>query len=116
MRQVLALNVAQLMELHYKLSTNRPRALARDAGVSLSTVQRILSAQTGASLDNVEAVAAAFQLSAYQLLIPNLHPDNPQVVHGATKDEERLYRRWKQTGTVGAETGRFAALGPASRS
>jgi transcriptional regulator with XRE-family HTH domain len=110
MRQVLALNVKQLMDVHLRESGNKPMALAKAAGVSLSTVQRIVRSETGASLDNIEAIAAAFQLSAYQLLVPNLHPENPQVMHGATKDEERLYRRWKQTGTVGAETGRFAVL------
>ena len=96
MRQVLAQNVRGLLEIHYRDATDRPRALAKDAGVSLSTVQRIINLEVGASLDNLEAVAGAFQLSAYQLLIPNLNSRNPQVVKGVTKDEERLYRLWKQ--------------------
>lgn len=110
MRVVLARNVRKLMDLHFRESTNRPKSLALAAHVSLSTVQRILSAETGATVDNIEAVASAFQMSAYQLLIPEVNAGNPQIVHGATKDEERLYRRWKQMGMVGAETGKFAAL------
>lgn len=98
MRMVLAVNVRLLMAHHYRESTNRPKALAKDAGVSLSTIQRILGATNGATIDNIEAVSAAFQLSAYQLLIPALDTKSPQVVRGATKDEELLYRHWKRSG------------------
>ena len=96
MRSVLAANMEKLMAHHYAESSNRPKALAQDAGVSLSTVQRIMKQETGATLDNLESIAAAFHLSAYQLLLPNLHPDNPGVVNGATKDEERLYASWRK--------------------
>lgn len=71
-------------------------ALAKDAGVSLSTIQRVLSKESGASLDNIEAIAAAFDVSVYQLLIPSLDILNPQVVQGAVKNEERMYRQWKR--------------------
>lgn len=98
MRHILADNAKKLMALHYRDSPNKPMALAKDAGLSLSTVQRILAGQTGATLDNIESLAAAFQASAYQMLIPALDAQSPQVVHGATKDEERIYRSWKKTG------------------
>lgn len=115
MRHILAVNVARLMEVHYAAYSNRPKQLAKDAHVSLSTVQRIVAGSTGANLDGIEAIANAFDLSAYQLLIPNLDPANAQVVHGATKEEERLYRRWKRTGAVGVDTGKFPSLtNPAS--
>lgn len=96
MRQVLAANVRLLMLQRYRDSQNKPKALAKDAGVSLSTVQRILAGANGTNLDNIEVVALALQVSSYQLLIPALHPDNPQVVHGATQDEQRLYKRWQK--------------------
>jgi hypothetical protein len=95
MRQVLAQNVSALMEIHYRGSSNKPKALAADAGVSLSTIQRMLDLEAGASMDTIEAVAGAFQLSSYQLLVPGLNAGNPQVVKGATKEEERLYRMWQ---------------------
>lgn len=84
------------MESHYRESGNKPKALAKDAGVSLSTVQRILASETGATLDNIESIAGAFQLSAYQVLVPMLDTKNPQLIKGATVDEQRLYRLWKQ--------------------
>lgn len=96
MRSVLAQNVEQLMFKHYALASNKPKSLAGDAKVSLSTVQRVIAAEVGASLDNIEAIAGVFGLSAYQLLIPNLSIDNPQVIKGATKDEERLYSIWRR--------------------
>lgn len=103
MRHVLAENVAALMALHFKESRNRPKALAGKAGVSLSTIQRILEARTGATLDNIEAIAEVFELSVYQILIPALDIANPQIVQGAMKNEERMYRQWKKGGTTSRE-------------
>lgn len=100
MRSILAFNTQLLMDKHYEKSSNKPKALAKDSQVRMSTIQRMLKAENGASLDTIEQVAAAFNLSAYQLLIPNLHISNPQVIKGATKDEERLYRSWKKSGTL----------------
>jgi len=96
MRSILAENVAALMEVHFKDKANKPKALAKKAGVSLSTVQRIIAQGTGASLDNIEAVAIAFDMSVYQLLLPALEVKNPQVVQGAMKNEELMYRRWQR--------------------
>lgn len=96
MRSILGANVKNLMEHHYRESANKPKALAVDAHVSLSTVQRILVGETGATIDNIESLATAFSLSAYQLLLPRLDPANPGVIKGATKDEEVLYRNWKR--------------------
>jgi AraC-like DNA-binding protein len=95
MREVLADNLRRLMDHHYRESTNRPKTLAKDAGVSLSTVQRILARETGATLDNIESLAGVFHLSAYQILVPMLDAKNPQLIKGATVDEQRLYRMWK---------------------
>ena len=104
MRHVLAENVDALMKLHFRDSRNRPKALAHKAGVSLSTVQRILAMQTGATLDNIEAIAGVFSLSAYQILIPALDINNPQAVQGALKNEERMYRQWKRGSSTPART------------
>lgn len=97
MREIVKANVRALMNLAYKESRNRPRALAKDAGLSLSSVQRILDATTGASIDNLEAVASALDVSLYQLMLPNLDADNPQIVQGAAKGEEKFYRDMKRT-------------------
>lgn len=106
MRHIVADNVLGMMNARYAESRNKPGALAKDAGLSLSTVQRILGAMSGSSVDNLEAVASALDLSLYQLLIPALDVTNPQIVHGAVKNEERMYRQWKK----GGDSGKFPAL------
>lgn len=95
MRSVLAQNLEKLMEVHLKDETNKPMALQKLCGVKKSTVQRILARSTGANLETLEAIAGAFGLSVYQLLIPELRAENPQIVQGATKAEEAAYRRWR---------------------
>lgn len=91
MRQVVAQNVRHLVDRHYAMSTNRPKALAKDAGLSLSSVQRVLNAEAGASIDTMEVIANVFELSVYQLVLPNLDVDNPQVVIGASSAEKSMY-------------------------
>lgn len=70
MREVLAQNVGRMMEERYKEHPNRVLSLARDAGVSLSSVQRVLGRETGASLDTIEAIAKVFGLPPFQMLVP----------------------------------------------
>jgi transcriptional regulator with XRE-family HTH domain len=117
MRTILAANLKKLLERDYRDNPNKPKALAADAGVSLSTVQRIVNAEVGASLDNIESIAAVFDLSPYQILVPNLEVKNPQVIKGATKEEELAYRRF-QKARVSAEgvTGSPKPVEPASPS
>lgn len=104
MRTIVAENLKRLMVKHYAAIENKHKKLAKDAGVSLSTVQRIVKCETGASLDNIEALAGAFDLSAYQLLIPELDTSNPQVVQGASESEKRAYRRWTHAQRGALET------------
>lgn len=96
MREVVAQNVRQLVDRHYADVPNKPRRLAADVGVSLSTAQRILSADVGASLDTLEAIANIFELSVYQLVLPNLDTENPQIVSGASSAERSMYARFKR--------------------
>lgn len=99
MRLVVGSNVGKLLDHHYgHLShvTQRQLALAKDAGVGLGTVQRIMQRKVGASLDNLESIADALQVSVYQLMLPSLDPRNPQVVQGATEAEKLMYRNWKR--------------------
>lgn len=72
LREVLAQNVNRLMEQRYRDVTNRALALAKDSGMSLSSVQRTLSREQGASIDKVEALAKVLipDLPAFQLLVP----------------------------------------------
>lgn len=99
MRQVLAQNLENLLAYHYSdypNITSRMKALQAEHGIPWTTVQRIIKRENGGNLETLESVALAFQLSPYQLLLPSLNAKNPQVVRGATKDEQRLYRLWAQ--------------------
>lgn len=107
MRSVLSDNLQKLMSADKRFKdleneTQQYKALAKESGVSYSTIQRFMKKQTGASLDNIESVAGVFDLSVYQLMIPELDVANPQIVQGASKSEEKAYRRWKQSAPVAA--------------
>lgn len=93
-RRVLAANVANLMKHRYRDLTGQPMRLAKDANTSLSTIQRILAGEIGASIDTVEAIATVFDLAAYQLLIPNLRVKNRQVSFDATAAEQNLIEKF----------------------
>lgn len=113
MRHIVADNIRQLMNARFKESGNKPKALSLatgkpgEGGLSLSTVQRILAEETGATLDNLEAIADALDVSLYQLLIPALNAESPQIVQGAVKNEERMYKQWRR---LGVDTGKFPTL------
>lgn len=96
MRAVVAQNLDALIAKHYPPPGDANRALAKAAGCSLSTIQRARGQVSGASIDTLEAIAGCFNLSAYQLLLPDLDVDNPQVVQGASKAEEEMFRRWRK--------------------
>lgn len=93
MREVLAANVHALMQHQFIASSNKPMALAKKAQLSLSSVQRVLDQDTGASIDTVEAIAKAFGVSVYQLMVPNIDPTNPPVIAGVIEAEKALYQR-----------------------
>jgi transcriptional regulator with XRE-family HTH domain len=44
-----------------------------------STIQRIMEEMTSATLEQLAGLARALDLSPYQLLIPELDPERPQV-------------------------------------
>lgn len=96
MRSVLATNVAAVMELRLPGYPDKIRELARRAGMSRSSVQRMVQGQHGASVDLIERVAAALGVAAYQLLVPGLDASDPQVIEGAADAQVKAYRQWKR--------------------
>lgn len=71
-RRIFSENVRRLMEVHFRESPNKPKALALAAGVTLSTIQRALSEENAQTLDTVEAIALAFKLQPHQMLVENV--------------------------------------------
>ena len=58
-RAILADNVRRLMTVKYAERGDKVTSLAKDSGLVLSTVQRLLSQETGASVDTVYLIATA---------------------------------------------------------
>lgn len=67
-RAVVADNVQGLMDSLYAGNPNKVKALAIDSGLSLSTVQRILNKEVGASVDNLESLAKSLGCSVGDLV------------------------------------------------
>jgi len=91
LKRVLWLNVSTLMKKHYK--RENLSQLATDAGVGLASIDRIKKMQTSVGLDIVEAVAGAFKMQPWQLLVPALDADNPPELAVMSENERELYAR-----------------------
>jgi transcriptional regulator with XRE-family HTH domain len=68
-RRVLARNLKALMEDRYPDEPNKPKWLAERAKISMSSVQRIFSAETGATVDTLDSVAHALDVPPFSLLL-----------------------------------------------
>lgn len=114
-RAILAANVAALMRYAADRQTGEPvsrNALARASGLSRTTIQRVVNAdESAAAIDTVCAIAAAYKLHAWQLLVPGLDPSNPPVIL-ITDTERQLHERLRQ---VAREFERHLAAEPASQ-
>ena len=99
LRKVIAENVNKLADKVFAEAENVPVAIAEASKTARvnplvkSTVQRIMAAETSATLEQLEGLAEALEVSVYQLLIPHLDPKNPQIAKGASRDERDLYER-----------------------
>jgi len=67
LRATLAIRLRALMDDRIDLNTQTK--VASRAGVGQATVQRILTQQAGATVDSVDALAAAFRVSPVELLL-----------------------------------------------
>lgn len=68
------------------------RALNKDTGVSIGSIQRALEGETSIGLDVLTQFAQAFGLQPWHMLVPNLDPSNPPVTH-LTQVERDLYEK-----------------------
>lgn len=91
----LANNLKALMV--YACDQGHPRlasvkGLAAASGISRAGIDNVLHSRKAATLDTIEALAGAYGLQAWQLLVPGLDPANPPVVT-VTEEEKELYKR-----------------------
>lgn len=106
METVLAQNLAALMAAHPLLTSQQAvAAAAKRAGytVDQKTVSRVLRAEVSVQLVTLEALARAFEVEPYQLLVPGLDPRNPQVLRRLSEAEERLYRALEEARRGGTQ-------------
>lgn len=95
-RKIVAQNLVALMGNSRSLgSAPKLEAKTKEQGnkVGKSTIDRAMKADTPLTLDNLEALAKAFELDAWQLLVPGLSPSNPPLLRQVGESEDQLYRR-----------------------
>lgn len=90
-RHTVAKNLNALMAHHLDLDSN-PK-LSKRSKVGLGTVSRMRTAAVDVTIDTLEKVAFAFDLQAWQLLVPDLSPQDPPMLRDIPPAEEELYRR-----------------------
>ena len=87
---ILSANLKALMAAHVLLTTQK--AVGKACGIDQRTVGRILNMEHTPGLKQIDAIALAFDLLTWQLLVPNLDPKNPPVCE-FTKVERDLYKK-----------------------
>jgi transcriptional regulator with XRE-family HTH domain len=61
-----------------------------------STVNRIVNGSMDPTVSTLEGIAKKFGLSAWQLLVPDLDPDDPPVLRSANGAERALFDKLKE--------------------
>ena len=97
--QILAENLAALMRVDPKFDTQQKVAAATHGAINQTTVGRILRRRHKVTIATLSALARAFDLEPYQLLIYGLDAKNPQVLRSLSPAEERLYRALEEART-----------------
>ena len=69
-REILSSNLKLLMDSYPEIGSQK--LLFKTTGVTTSTVGRIKRAEVSATIDNIEALAKAFKITAYDMLDPRL--------------------------------------------
>jgi transcriptional regulator with XRE-family HTH domain len=92
--KVLAENLASLMAAHTDLGSN-PK-LGTKAKLGTGTIARLRTAEVNANLETLEALASAFDVQPWELLVPGLDPKNRPTLKQISEREHQLYERWKQ--------------------
>ena len=90
---VVAANLQRLMdhEKDRKRSLWTDKAVGKASSLGHGTVYRTRKGSHAIKIDNLQAIADAFGLKAWQLLIPGLEPDNPPMIKSISPTEAKLY-------------------------
>lgn len=88
-REIVGANLAALIA---ELDKGNVEKACKRTGMGTTQVRRVMNAKHAVTMTTVERIAEAYELHAYQLLIPNLNPKNPQVLKEPTPTETKLYK------------------------
>lgn len=88
---ILAQNLRTL--LAWKHGPNTQMELARASKVGQATIGRLLKADAAARIETVHAIARAYDLEAWQLLVAGMDPSNPPVLMPVNQSEQQLYAK-----------------------
>lgn len=92
-RQTLSTNLKRLMECHADLNTF-PKIIKK-CGISNGTLDRIRRCEVGASIDQLDLLAKAFEMEVWQLLVPNLEPANPPMLASVSEAQKAMLEKIK---------------------
>lgn len=84
-------SVQALMNQHY--GDENLLRFSKDVGVGIATVQRIKDQETSIGLNVLDKIAAKFNTSAWQLLVPGFDPNNKPALRPVSDRERELYDR-----------------------
>ena len=65
-------------------------------GPTNGTLDRIRRMESGASIDQLDALAKIYGLEPWQLLVPNLDPTNPPMLASISAKQMEMLERIKQ--------------------
>lgn len=82
-------NVLALMDLKFK--KENMQGFAKHCGIGIATVQRIKAQRTSVGIEVIDKIAEAFDLAAWQLLVPGFDPKNPPALQPVSAKERKLY-------------------------
>jgi len=86
-------NLDALMRADRELNTQA--ALAKASRIGQRSVSRILRGEQSPTLDMVGKLAHAFGLEPWQMLVPDLEPDNPPITKQIDKSQQELLARFR---------------------
>lgn len=102
LKTTLGANLRSLMKVTHEYGS--PAKLAKKIGTSKSTVERIRNGSVACQIDTLEAIAAAFDLQPWQLLIDELEPNNPPMLR---RDSDRLDALYAQIKMAAEEIAQY---------
>lgn len=79
--KIVSINVKTLMAKRW--GKQNISQLGKAEGLSNGTAQRLVEGETSYGVEKVQAAAKAFDLEAWQLLVPGLDPDRPPELAGS---------------------------------